>query len=159
MRARLKQGDVPVTAQDSALADLATGTLSVIDNQVNTATGTVTYKATFANGGEVLWPGQFVNVQVESDVRRNVLTLPVRAVQQGPDGPFVFVVGPDNMVAKRPVTVSLLSKVTSIVDAGLQEGEMVVTDGQYRIQSGTLVVIPARPEEAPGRAAASQATQ
>jgi len=159
VRARLKQGDVAVTAQDSALADLATGTLSVIDNQVNTATGTVTYKATFANAGEVLWPGQFVNVQVESDVRRNVLVLPVRAVQQGPDGPFVFVVEPNNMVAKRPVTVSLLSKVTSIVDAGLQEGEMVVTDGQYRIQSGTLVVIPARPEETPGRAAASQATQ
>src|SRR5215467_11021480 len=91
VRARLKEGDVPVVAQDSNLVDLATGTLSVIDNQVNAATGTITYKATFANGDEVLWPGQFVNVRVELEVRRDVLALPVRAVQQGPDGPFVFV--------------------------------------------------------------------
>ncbi len=159
VRARLKQGDVPVTAQDGNLADLATGTLTVIDNQVNAATGTVTYKATFANGDEVLWPGQFVNVRVEIDVRRSVLALPVRAVQQGPDGPFVFVVGSNKVVAKRPVQVGLLSKVTAIVESGLQPGETVVTDGQYRIQSGTLVNILANPMEAPDRAAASQATQ
>jgi membrane fusion protein, multidrug efflux system len=159
VRARLKRSDVPVTAQDSALADLATGTLSVVDNQVNTATGTVTYKATFANGEEVLWPGQFVNVRVETDVRSNVLALPVRTVQQGPDGPFVFVVGPNRAVAKRPVKVSLLSKVTAIVDDGLQPGEMVVTDGQYRIQSGSQVEILAGPAEATDGAAASQATQ
>jgi multidrug efflux system membrane fusion protein len=158
VRARLKGGDVPVTAQDSNLVDLATGTLAVIDNQVNTATGTVTYKATFANGDEALWPGQFVNVQVEIDVRRHVLTLPLRAIQQGPDGPFVFVVGPNQVVAKRPVKVGRSSKVTAIVDAGLQQGEMVVTDGQYRIQSGTRVDVLANPE-APDRNAASRATQ
>jgi multidrug efflux system membrane fusion protein len=159
VRARLKRGDVPVTAQDGNLVDLAAGTLTVIDNQVNAATGTVTYKATFANGDEALWPGQFVNVRVEIDVRRDVLALPVRAVQQGPDGPFVFIVGSNGVVAKRPVKVGLLSKVTAIVDAGLQPGEMVVTDGQYRIQSGTLVNVLANPAEAPDRAAASQATQ
>jgi multidrug efflux system membrane fusion protein len=159
VRARLKGGDVPVTAQDSNLVDLATGTLAVIDNQVNTATGTVTYKATFSNGDEALWPGQFVNVRVEIDVRRHVLTLPLRAVQQGPDGPFVFVVGSNQVVAKRPVKVELSSKVTAIVDAGLQQGEVVVSDGQYRIQSGTRVDILANPEEAPGRNAASQTTQ
>jgi multidrug efflux system membrane fusion protein len=159
VRTRLRAGDVPVTAQDSNLADLTTGVLSVIDNQVNTATGTVTYKATFANGDEALWPGQFVNVRVEIDIRRNVLALPIRAVQQGPDGPFVFVAGPDRMIVKRPVRVSLLSKVTAIVDAGLQPGELVVTDGQYRIQSGTVVDLLASPADAPGRAAASQATQ
>src|SRR5215467_1801617 len=101
VRARLKEGDVPVTAQDSSLVDLATGNLTVIDNQVNPATGTVTYKATFANGDDVLWPGQFVNVRLELEVRRDVLALPVRAVQQGPDGPFVFVVGPSRIVEKR----------------------------------------------------------
>jgi multidrug efflux system membrane fusion protein len=158
VRARLKKGDVPVTAQDSNLVNLATGALTVIDNQVNTATGTVTYKATFANGDEVLWPGQFVNVRVGIDVRRDVLVLPVRAVQQGPDGPFVFVVGPNHVVAKRPVKIGLSSQTTAIVDAGLQQGEMVVTDGQYRIQSGTRVDILADPAETP-RAAASQAAQ
>ncbi|HKD29830.1 MAG TPA: efflux RND transporter periplasmic adaptor subunit [Xanthobacteraceae bacterium] len=159
VRARLKQGDVPVTAQDSNLVDLSTGTLSVIDNQVNAATGTVTYKATFANGDEVLWPGQFVNVRVELEVRRDVLALPVRAVQQGPDGPFVFVVGPTRVVDKRTIKVGLLNKTTAIVDAGLQPGEIVVTDGQYRIQKGAQVDILANAADAPGRSAASQATQ
>jgi multidrug efflux system membrane fusion protein len=159
VRARAKDGDVPVAVQDSNLVELATGTLAVIDNQVNAATGTVTYKATFANGDEALWPGQFVNVRVELDVRRDVLALPVRAVQHGPDGPFVFVVGQNRVVEKRPIKAGLLTKATAIVDAGLQTGEMVVTDGQYRIQNGTRVEILASPAETPGRSPASQATQ
>ena len=159
VRARSKAGDVPVVAQDSNLVDLATGALTVIDNQVNAATGTITYKATFANGDQVLWPGQFVNVRVELDVRRDVLALPVRAVQQGPDGPFVFVVAPNRVVEKRPVNLGLLSKTTAIVDAGLTAGEMVVTDGQYRIQNGTRVDILAGAAGAGSRSAASQATQ
>jgi membrane fusion protein, multidrug efflux system len=150
MRAKLKESDVPVIAQDSNLVDLATGTLTVIDNQVNATTGTVTYKATFANGNEVLWPGQFVTVRVELDIRRNVLALPVRAVQQGPDGPFVFVVGLGRVVEKRPIMVGLLTKTTAIVDAGLLPGELVVTDGQYRIQNGTTVDVLANPANAPG---------
>jgi multidrug efflux system membrane fusion protein len=150
VRAKTKDGNVPVIAQDSNLVDLATGSLTVIDNQINAATGTVTFKATFANRDEVLWPGQFVNVRVELDVRRDVLALPVRAVQQGPDGPFVFVVAPNRKVEKRPIRVGLMNKTTAIVDAGLQTGEMVVTDGQYRIQNGTLVNVLATPAEAPG---------
>lgn len=159
VRARLKKGDVPVTAQDSNFTDLATGTLTVIDNQVNTATSTVAYKATFVNGDEVLWPGQFVNVRVEIDVLRDVLALPIRAVQQGPDGPFVFVVESNSEVTKRPVKIGLSSKVTAVVDVGLQQGEMVVTDGQYRIQSGTRVNILASPAEPSNRPAAAQAVQ
>jgi len=150
MRARTKDGAVPVIAQDTNLVDLATGTLTVIDNQVNTATGTITYKATFANSDEVLWPGQFVNVRVELDIRRDALALPVRAVQQGPDGPFVFVIGPGRIVEKRPIKVGPLSKSTAIIEAGLQAGEMVVTDGQYRIQNGTLVELLAKSVEEPG---------
>ncbi|SRR5579871_6735898 len=159
VRARLRDGSVPVTAQDSNLVDLATGTLTVIDNQVNAATGTVTYKATFANADEALWPGQFVNVRVELDVRRDVLGLPVRAVQQGPEGPFVFVVGPNRVVEKRPIKVGLLSKTTAIVEGGVQPGEMVVTDGQYRIQNGTRVDVLANTAERPGQSATSQVTQ
>jgi len=150
VRARAKEGDVPVLAQDSNLVDLAAGTLTVIDNQVNAATGTITYKATFANGDGVLWPGQFVNVRVELDIRRGVLALPVRAVQQGPDGPFVFVVGSNRIVEKRPIKAGPLTKTVAIVDAGLRPGEMVVTDGQYRIQNGTVVEVLASPAEVPG---------
>jgi multidrug efflux system membrane fusion protein len=141
VRARLKDGEVPVTVQDSNLTDLAIGALTVIDNQVNTTTGTVTYKATFANADELLWPGQFVNVRVELDVRRDVVAVPVRAVQQGPDGPFVFVVGASRKIEKRPIKTSLLSKTTAIIDSGVQPGETVVTDGQYRILHGSVVEV------------------
>jgi multidrug efflux system membrane fusion protein len=137
IRARLKESEIKVTVQDANGSDLATGTLSVIDNQINTATGTITFKATFANDEEVLWPGQFVNVRVELEVANNVVAVPVTAVQQGPDGPFAFVVGQDRRVQKRVIKVGDMSKTTAIINDGLQPGDLVVTEGQYRIQAGT----------------------
>jgi multidrug efflux system membrane fusion protein len=145
IRARLKEGEIKVTAQDANGSDLATGTLSVIDNQINTATGTITFKATFANDDEVLWPGQFVNVRVELDVRRNVVAVPVTAVQQGPDGTFAFVVGQDRKVLKRVIKVGEVTKTTAIIDDGIQTGDLVVTEGQYRIQAGTTVDVLGNP--------------
>jgi multidrug efflux system membrane fusion protein len=139
IRARLKEGEIKVTAQDANGSDLANGTLSVIDNQINTATGTITFKATFANDNEVLWPGQFVNVRVELEVANNVVAVPVTAVQQGPNGPFAFVVGQDRRVQKRVIKVGDVTKTTAIIDDGLQPGDLVVTEGQYRIQAGTAV--------------------
>jgi multidrug efflux system membrane fusion protein len=150
IRSKLKDGDVKVTAQDDNLVNLATGKLTVIDNQINVTTGTITYKASFDNAGLVLWPGQFVNVRIALDVRRDALALPVTAVQHGPDGPFVFVVGQNHIVQKRPIRVSLLSKTTAIVDDGLQSGETVVTEGQYRIQNGTFVDVLAKLTRSPG---------
>jgi membrane fusion protein, multidrug efflux system len=132
VRARQKNSDVDVLAQDSNGAVLAAGKLSVIDNQINPATGTLNYKATFENEEEVLWPGRFVNVRVEMDVRRNVVAVPITAVQQGPDGD-------DRVVKKRVIKVGVVDKTTAIIDDGLQPGEMVVTDGQYRIQAGSRV--------------------
>jgi multidrug efflux system membrane fusion protein len=145
IRARLKEGEITVTAQDANGSDLASGKLAVIDNQINTATGTITYKATFDNDGEVLWPGQFVNVRVELDVRRNVVAVPVTAVQQGPDGTFAFVVGQDRKVLKRVIKVGEVTKTTAIIDDGIQTGDLVVTEGQYRIQAGTTVDVQGNP--------------
>jgi multidrug efflux system membrane fusion protein len=145
IRSRLKEGEIKVTAQDANGSDLATGTLSVIDNQINTATGTITFKATFANDDEVLWPGQFVNVRVELEVRRNVVAVPVTAVQQGPDGAFAFVVGQDRKVQKRGIKVGDVSKTTAIIDGGIEPGDLVVTEGQYRIQAGTSVEVQGNP--------------
>jgi membrane fusion protein, multidrug efflux system len=139
IRARLKESEIKVTAQDANGSDLANGTLSVIDNQINTATGTIAFKATFANDKEVLWPGQFVNVRVELEVANNVVAVPVTAVQQGPNGPYAFVVGQDRRVQKRVIKVGDVSKTTAIIDDGLQPGDLVVTEGQYRIQAGTAV--------------------
>jgi membrane fusion protein, multidrug efflux system len=145
VRAKLKEGEVKVTAQDSNGIDLSSGMLSVIDNQINPATGTIAYKATFDNNEEVLWPGQFVNVRVQLDVRSNVVAVPVTAVQQGPDGAFAFVVGQNRAVQKRVIKVGDVNKTTAIIDDGIQPGDLVVTEGQYRIQSGTAVDVLGNP--------------
>jgi membrane fusion protein, multidrug efflux system len=139
IRAKQKNSDVEVLAQDSNGALLATGKLSVIDNQINPATGTINYKATFDNDDEVLWPGRFVNARVEVDVRRNVVAVPIMAVQQGPDGPYAFVVGEDRVIKKRVIKVGGVDRTTAVIDDGLVPGELVVIDGQYRIQAGSRV--------------------
>jgi multidrug efflux system membrane fusion protein len=150
IRAKLKDGDVKVIAQDSNGVELTTGKLTVIDNQINPATGTINYKATFGNDEEVLWPGRFVNVGVEVDIRRNVVAVPITAVQQGPDGPYAFVVGRDRVVQKHAIKVGVLDKTTAVIDDGLQPGELVITDGQYRVQAGSRVNVRISPEEPPG---------
>jgi len=141
IRAKSKNGDIKVSVQDSNNAELAAGTLSVIDNQINPATGTINYKALFDNSDESLWPGQFVNVRVEIAVRQNVLVVPVTVVQQGPEGPYCFVIGQDRVVQKRALKVSFVNKTTAIIDDGLAPGELVVVDGQYRIQAGSSVEV------------------
>jgi membrane fusion protein, multidrug efflux system len=139
LRAGTRGGDVIVTAFNRDGQHLATGVLAVIDNQINPATGTINYKARFENADDVLWPGQFVNLRIQLAIRRNVIAVPVAAVQQGPDGPYAFVVGDDRIVQKRPMKVGALNKTTAIIDDGLQPGEQIVTDGQYRIQAGSKV--------------------
>jgi membrane fusion protein, multidrug efflux system len=136
-----QNGDVPVVAQDSNGNDLLAGKLTVIDNLINPATATINYKATFDNSAEVLWPGQFVNIRVELEVRRDVVAVPLTAVQQGPDGPYAFVVGENRRVQKRVLKVGVLTRTVAIIDDGLQPGDVVVTEGQYRIQAGTVVDI------------------
>src|SRR5439155_15986554 len=98
IREKSKNSEIKVTVQDSNNAELAAGALAVIDNQINPATGTINYKATFENSEESLWPGQFVNVRVEVDVRRNVIVVPATVVQQGPEGSYCFVIGQDRIV-------------------------------------------------------------
>jgi len=144
LRAGLKDGDIIVTALDRDGQALATGVLAVIDNQINPTTGTINYKAKFDNGDDALWPGQFVNLRIQLAIRRNVIAVPVTAVQQGPDGPYAFVVGDDRTVQKRPLKVGALNKTTAIIDDGLQPGEQIVTDGQYRIQAGSKVEVAAQ---------------
>jgi multidrug efflux system membrane fusion protein len=150
IRAGLKGGDIGVTAQDSAGRDLATGKLSVIDNAVNVSTGTINYKAVFDNTEEVLWPGQFVNIRARLDVLRDVIAVPITAVQYGPDGPYAFIVGADRKVQKRPIKPGVVSKTSAVIDEGLQPGELVVIDGQYRIETGSTVEVLADAARSPG---------
>jgi multidrug efflux system membrane fusion protein len=139
LRAQLKDSDVIVTALSRDGQVLARGVLAVIDNQINQATGAINYKAKFDNGDDAIWPGQFANLRIQLAIRLNVIAVPVTAVQQGPDGPYAFVVGDDRIVQKRPLKVGALNKTTAIIDDGLQAGEQIVTDGQYRIQAGSTV--------------------
>jgi len=122
----------------------------VIDNQINSTTGTINYKAIFDNAEEVLWPGQFVNVRVQIEILHDVIVVPTTAVQYGPDGPYAFVVGPDRKVQKRAIKPGVTSKVAAVIDGGLQAGDLVVTDGQYRIESGSFVEVLGKSSESPG---------
>jgi membrane fusion protein, multidrug efflux system len=151
IRVAMAKGDVKVTAQDADGKMLAAGKLAVVDNQINPNTATINYKAIFDNAGHVLWPGQFVNVRVEIEIRRDVVAVPITVVQQGPSGPFAFVVGADRIVQKRMIKVGVMNKTTAVVDSGLAPGERVVTDGQYRIQAGSPVETLRDPADEPGR--------
>ena len=149
IRAAAGQGIIKVSAEDSAGKPLATGKLSVIDNLINPNTATINFKAVFENASHVLWPGQFVNVRVEIDVRRDVVAVPITVVQQGPSGPYAFIVGKDRIVQKRMIKVGVTNKTTAVIDSGLDAGETAVTDGQYRIQAGSRVDLVGDRDNAP----------
>jgi multidrug efflux system membrane fusion protein len=135
-------GKPPVTAFSSDdKAELDRGTLLTVDNSIDAATGTIKLKATFPNEHYQLWPGQFVNMRLLLGTSANVLTVPSAAVRHGQDDLFVYVVKPDQTVARRVVEVERDDGVTSIVAKGLEEGQLAVTDGQSRLQNGTRVSI------------------
>jgi membrane fusion protein, multidrug efflux system len=120
---------------------LDTGQLSIADNRVDPTTGSVELKARFPNTAEKLWPGQFVNVQLTLQVLPHVTTIPVTAVNQGPNGSFLYVVGANKTVSVRPVTVAWTQGSTVVVKSGVRAGETVVIDGQMILKAGSLVRI------------------
>jgi multidrug efflux system membrane fusion protein len=124
---------------------LATGALSVVDNQIDSTTGTVRLKATFANKDRRLWPGAFVNVKVVTEIRQNAAVVPAQAVQRGPNGLFVYAVKPDRSVELRPITAGGTEAGMTLIDKGLTAGETIVLDGQYKLQPGSKIqpVVPA----------------
>jgi multidrug efflux system membrane fusion protein len=136
----LAEGPVKAIALSAdSETELDTGTLAAIDNQANTTSGTITLKAIFPNPNRKLWPGMFVNVRVVTQIQDNGLTVPLDAVQQGPQGQYVFVVGADHKVAMQPVSVRETLNGEALIDKGLNAGETVVVRGQYRLTPGTVV--------------------
>jgi membrane fusion protein, multidrug efflux system len=125
---------------------LAEGKLTLIDNDIDTTTGTIHLKAQFANEDERLWPGEFVNVRVGLGVRPGVPTVPAETVQQGPDGYIVYVVKPGNTVERRDVQVAAIENGFAAVTKGLQPGERVVVSGQYRLTNGSRIA-PSAPDQ------------
>ena len=121
---------------------LATGQLAVIDNQIDPATGTLKLKATFANENLRLWPGQFVNTRLLLSTREASVVVPASVVQRGPDGAFAFVATGDatnQTVQMRPIKVAQIEDGVALIDEGLAAGEIVVVDGQYKLQNGSKV--------------------
>jgi multidrug efflux system membrane fusion protein len=136
----LAKGPVKVIALSAdGKTELDTGTLAAIDNQANTTSGTITLKAIFPNPDRKLWPGMFVNARVVTQVQDDGLTVPLDAVQQGPQGQFVFVVDSDHKVAMQPVSVRETLNGEALIDKGVSAGETVVVRGQYRLTPGTIV--------------------
>jgi len=118
---------------------LATGKLLTIDNQIDQTTGTGRLKAVFSNEDNVLWPNQFVNIHLLLETRKNATVIPSAAVQQGPQGSYVYVVKPDKTVEARNVNPSLTEGNLTQIASGISPAEVVVTDGQDKLQTGTHV--------------------
>jgi multidrug efflux system membrane fusion protein len=139
-------------SQDEAVL-LNQGQLGLVNNEILQTTGSIQLKANFANKSRRLWPGQLVNARLLVDTRHNGLTVPAGAVQQGPTGPYAYVVNADNTVVIRPVKVAQISDGQALIDSGLQANEQVVLDGQYKLQPGVHVTM------LHGKAAQEQAAQ
>jgi multidrug efflux system membrane fusion protein len=136
----LAAGPVQVTtlARDGNSV-LDEGTLTLIDNQIDQATGTARLKATFSNKRNTLWPGQYVNARVLVRTEKNALTVPTPAVQLGPNGPFTYVVKSDSTVEVRPLELGEESGGLTVIKKGIALNERVVTSNQYRLQAGVHV--------------------
>jgi multidrug efflux system membrane fusion protein len=138
----MKAGPVKVWAlQQDAKTEIAQGTVALIDNSVDTTTGTIRIKAIFANQDNKLWPGEFVNVRIQTGVLKDATTIPATAVLHGQDGLYAYVVRPDGKVEPRPLQMGYSTEQFYVVKDGLKAGETVVTNGQYRLTAGTLVAV------------------
>jgi multidrug efflux system membrane fusion protein len=138
---------------------LATGALTTIDNQIDTTTGTGKLKAVFENRDRSLWPNQFVNVHLLLEVKKNNTVVPTAAVLRGPQGTYVFAVKPDKTADMRNVTVTFSQGNYAAISQGVQPGDMVVTDGQDKLQPGTHVEIRGATPNAGSAQAGSGQTQ
>jgi membrane fusion protein, multidrug efflux system len=147
---RRNQAQAPLKVAAYALDDktaLAQGELTLIDNQVDAATGTVRLKAQFDNADEPLWPGQFVNARLVLSTREDAVTVPAETVMQGPSGSYVYVLGSDDTAQRRTVTVAATQEGVAVISRGIKAGERVVVEGQYRLTDGAKVKIGA-PQQA-----------
>jgi multidrug efflux system membrane fusion protein len=132
------------------------GNVSLIDNQINTTTGTVLLQATFGNADAALWPGEFVRVRLTMAIRKNVATVPQAAVMAGPNGSYVYVIDSDNAVHRVNVQVTDRQDGIAVIAKGLSGTERVVTDGQYRLDDNSKVAVRQTTEPVPSGEASAE---
>ncbi|WP_050420576.1 efflux RND transporter periplasmic adaptor subunit [Bradyrhizobium tropiciagri] len=127
-------------SQDDTIL-LGQGVLGLVNNEILQTTGSIQLKANFANQAHKLWPGELVNARLLVDTRHDGLTVAASAVQQGPNGPYVYVINPNNTVEIRPIKVAQIDAGQALIDSGLKADQQVVIDGQYKLQPGTRVTL------------------
>jgi multidrug efflux system membrane fusion protein len=138
----IAQGSVRVEARPPGDPGAASsGRITFVDNAVDQTTGTIRIKATFSNDDRRLWPGLFVNVVVTLTTDQAAIVVPSAAVQTGPQGPYVYVVKPDQTVDLRPVEVVRTDGADTVIKSGLKTGDIVVTDGQLRLVPGSPISV------------------
>ncbi|MGN6040099.1 MdtA/MuxA family multidrug efflux RND transporter periplasmic adaptor subunit [Serratia marcescens] len=151
-----KAGPVSVEAWDRTNQNkLTTGSLLSLDNQVDTATGTIKLKARFANEDDALFPNQFVNARLQVDTLHDAVVIPTAALQMGNEGNFVWTLSEDNKVSKHRVTAGVQDSRQVVISAGLNAGDRVVTDGIDRLTEGMQVEVLA-PNDAPATSKAKR---
>ncbi|MBV8824008.1 MAG: efflux RND transporter periplasmic adaptor subunit [Hyphomicrobiales bacterium] len=139
---RTNQARAPLEVEAYASDDktlLSTGKLTLIDNQVDTTTGTIHLKATFDNNDERLWPGEFVSARLILATRANAVVVPAQTVMNGPQGSYVYVIKPGDTVERRTVQVASTENDRAVIEKGLALGDRVVVEGQYRLTDGAKV--------------------
>jgi membrane fusion protein, multidrug efflux system len=140
VEARAPDKSFVVVAMDRANNQvLSQGELGAVDNQIDETTGTIKLKAIFQNRQLDLWPGQFVNVRLLVDTRKQVLVIPSSAISQGPNGEFVYVIRPDFVAEVRTVKIGISEGGFTVIENGGSEGDNVVVDGQYLLKSNARV--------------------
>ena len=142
LRENMAKGALTVVAltRDGS-QEIATGKLIFVDSQIDPATGQVRLKAIFENKGRTLWPGQFITARILLRTEKNAVTIPAKAVQNGPNGTYVFIIKPDGSVAMQPVTLGNVNGGVAVVRTGLEPGAHIVVEGQYRLEPGSRVEV------------------
>ena len=147
----MARGPVEVVAYDQDNRRvLATGKLLLVDNMIDQATATIKLKAMFPNDDEKLWPGEFVNAHVLLNTRSNAVVVPSGAVQRGPNGLFIWTVTANNLAEPRPIEAGPIYQDLTVVTSGLNGGERIVTDGQYKLQRNAPVAVSTPPTATSG---------
>ena len=126
-------------SRDDASKPLARGTLVLVDNHIDTTSGTVQIKANFQNTAHTLWPGQYVNVRLYVETRKQAVVVPAAAVLRSQKGTYTYVVDAANKAQMQPIQVALIQDGVAIVDQGVTAGQRVVVDGQYKVKPGVTV--------------------
>ncbi|MEO8881230.1 MAG: efflux RND transporter periplasmic adaptor subunit [Gemmatimonadaceae bacterium] len=133
---------LPVSARPAnAPGTSSAGTLSFVDNAIDTTTGTILLKGTFENKDGALWPGEFVTTSLQLFQQQGAIVVPTQAVVQGQNGNYIFVVNADSTATQREITIDRAAGDVTIISQGIKPGEIVVTDGQLRLNTGTKVQI------------------